>query len=143
MRDKRLWSIFATILIGTFLLLGFFGLEIYRRAPPIPDSVVDERGNELSTRESILDGQQAWQSMGGQQVGSVWGHGAYQAPDWSADWLHRESVALLRIWSQREHGVAYEEVPPEAQAALRERLRADLSILLGSSSCGGKCFQNP
>jgi len=65
MRDKRLWSIFATILIGTFLLLGFFGLEIYRRAPPIPDSVVDERGNELSTRESILDGQQAWQSMGG------------------------------------------------------------------------------
>jgi nitric oxide reductase subunit B len=27
-------------------------------------------------------------------VGSVWGHGAYQAPDWSADWLHREAVAL-------------------------------------------------
>ena len=47
------------------------------------------------TKEQILDGQQVWQSTGGQQLGSIWGHGAYQAPDWSADWLHRESTALL------------------------------------------------
>jgi nitric oxide reductase subunit B len=26
-------------------------------------------------------------------VGSVWGHGAYVGPDWSADWLHREAPA--------------------------------------------------
>ena len=36
---------------------------------------------------------------GGQQIGSIWGHGAYQAPDWSADWLHREATALLARWA--------------------------------------------
>ncbi len=36
-----------------------------------------------------------WQSTGGMQQGSIWGHGGYLAPDWSADWLHREAVGLL------------------------------------------------
>ncbi len=49
-------------------------------------------GTVLMTRADILDGQEVWQSTGGQQMGSIWGHGAYQAPDWSADWLHREAV---------------------------------------------------
>jgi len=47
----------------------------------------------LYTQEGILDGQTAWQSVGGMQLGSIWGHGAYQAPDWTADWLHRELLA--------------------------------------------------
>jgi hypothetical protein len=34
-------------------------------------------------------------AAGGQQVGSVWNHGSYVAPDWSADWLHREAFAPL------------------------------------------------
>src|SRR3954464_13503611 len=29
----------------------------------------------------------------GMQLGSIWGHGGYVAPDWSADWLYREAVA--------------------------------------------------
>jgi nitric oxide reductase large subunit len=29
--------------------------------------------------------------------GSIWGHGGYLAPDWSADWLHREALSLLNI----------------------------------------------
>jgi nitric oxide reductase subunit B len=61
--------------------------------------VVTEGGALLMTRDDILRGQQVWQSMGGQQVGSIWGHGAYQAPDWSADWLHREAVTLLDAYA--------------------------------------------
>jgi nitric oxide reductase subunit B len=38
------------------------------------------------TGELITSGQNVWQSIGGQQIGSIWGHGAYVAPDWSADW---------------------------------------------------------
>ena len=48
-------------------------------------------GQLLFTGSSITDGQGVWQSIGGQEIGTVWGHGAYVAPDWSADWLHRES----------------------------------------------------
>jgi nitric oxide reductase subunit B len=82
------------------------------------------------TKDSILDGQQVWQSTGGQQLGSIWGHGAYQAPDWSADWLHRESVALLDGYAKGESvagsGTTYEDLPAETQAALRERLRQEM-----------------
>ncbi len=63
-------------------------------APPIPD-VYNTDGQLLFTGSSITDGQGVWQSIGGQEIGTVWGHGAYVAPDWSADWLHRESEILL------------------------------------------------
>ena len=118
----RLWIGLAGVVLGCFLILGFFGREVYRQAPPIPDRVVTESGELLMTQDSILDGQQVWQSIGGQQVGSIWGHGAYQAPDWSADWLHREAVALLELWSDREHNVAYRELAAEKRAGLEARL---------------------
>ena len=120
---RRGVALLVATLVLAFGLLGFFGREVYRQAPPIPDRVVVEgSGVELATRATILDGQQVWQSMGGQQVGSIWGHGAYQAPDWTADWLHRECLALLDIWSEAAHGTPFAELDPDAQAVLRARL---------------------
>ena len=52
----------------------------------------------------ILDGQNVWQAMGGMQVGSIWGHGSYVAPDWTADYLHRESLFILNEWSGGQFG---------------------------------------
>jgi hypothetical protein len=52
---------------------------------------------------------------GGQQLGSVWGHGSYLAPDWSADWLHREAIALREIWAQRDFGAAYAACSPASR----------------------------
>ena len=79
---RKLWIGLGVVLLGSFLILGFFGREVYRQAPPIPGRIVTTSGAELATHERILDGQQVWQSVGGQQVGSVWGHGAYQATCW-------------------------------------------------------------
>ena len=59
--------------------------------------MVSTSGQVLFTGEQVQRGQQVWLASGGQQQGSVWGHGAYVAPDWSADWLHREAVALQAI----------------------------------------------
>ncbi len=115
----------ATLLLA-FLVLGFFGREVYRQAPPIPDRFATPDGATLATKDDVLTGQQVWQSTGGQQLGSIWGHGAYQAPDWSADWLHREAVALLDIWARRDGARSYADLEPEAQAALRERLKLEL-----------------
>lgn len=122
----RLWLLLVATLFTAFFILGFFGRDVYRQAPPIPERVVTTDGTLVMTKEQILTGQQVWQSTGGQQLGSIWGHGAYQAPDWSADWLHREALALLDLWSRREHGRTYATLPPEAAAALRARLRAEL-----------------
>ena len=94
---KRSWLILSGTIAVAFFILGFFGKEVYRQAPPIPERVGTADGSLIFTREDILTGQQVWQSTGGQQLGSIWGHGAYQAPDWSADWLHREALALLGL----------------------------------------------
>ena len=91
MKTKTLWIGFASITLICFSVLGFFGHEIYREKPPIPEKVITESGVVLFTSQEIKDGQNVWQSIGGQEVGTVWGHGAYVAPDWSADWLHKET----------------------------------------------------
>jgi nitric oxide reductase subunit B len=61
--------------------------------------------------------------MGGQEVGSIWGHGAYTAPDWTADYLHREALFILNKWSEKEHGQPYNQLNKESQAGLHERLK--------------------
>ena len=85
MNIRRLWFVLAILMAVSFTVLGLMGREIHRQAPPIPTAVVDSTGATLLTGKDIQDGQLAWQSMGGQQVGSVWGHGGYVAPDWAAD----------------------------------------------------------
>ncbi|HEY9234333.1 MULTISPECIES: nitric-oxide reductase large subunit [Phenylobacterium] len=126
MNMRRLWFVLALVMAVSFTVLGLMGREIYRQAPPIPARVVDPSGVVLMTREDIQTGQLAWQSMGGQQNGSIWGHGGYVAPDWSADQLHREATILLDLWAQRDHGVAYAALNPEAQAALKARLTREM-----------------
>ena len=120
---RKLWFTLIGILIVTFSLLGFYGGEIYRQAPPIPQQVLSSDGAVLFDKDGILDGQTAWQSIGGMQLGSIWGHGAYQAPDWTADWLHRELTAWLDIAAQQVHGKSYEALDTSLQAGLREQLK--------------------
>jgi nitric oxide reductase subunit B len=122
MRLKKLWWVLAVVFFGSFLVLGTQGVNISRELPPLPTRVVTPQGVVLLQGEAIMRGQNVWQSIGGQQVGSVWGHGAYVAPDWSADWLHRESLFVLDTWARAEGLTGYESAPLERQAALRARL---------------------
>ncbi len=84
----KLWIGFIAVMVGSFAVLGYYGSEIYRKAPPIPEKVVTASGKVLFTGQDIKDGQNVWQSIGGQEVGTVWGHGAYVAHDLTADWMH-------------------------------------------------------
>jgi nitric oxide reductase subunit B len=126
MSYKKLWFGLFTVVAGSFAVLGYYGREIYRQAPPLPTQIVTTTGEIVYTGEQIRDGQNVWQSMGGQEVGSVWGHGAYVAPDWSADWLHREATWLLDHWARTEHQTLYDSLTAEQQAALRVRLEKEL-----------------
>ena len=94
MSYRRYWVAFAIVIIGSFAVLGSVGRKMISQAPPLPD-VFAADGQLMFTGSSITDGQGVWQSIGGQEIGTLWGHGAYVAPDWSADWLHRESLILL------------------------------------------------
>src|SRR6187551_3949329 len=95
--NRRLWVGLGVLLLISFGVLLWIGTEIHRVMPPIPARVVSENGVVLYTRADIDKGRQVWQSIGGHQLGSIWGHGSYVAPDWSADWLHREAVEWLNI----------------------------------------------
>lgn len=111
---------------GSFAVLGYYGAEIYRLAPPAPERVVTTQGQAVFTGAQIRDGQNAWQSMGGQEVGSVWGHGAYVAPDWSADWLHREATWILDRWARDDFHATFAGLDEEQQAQLTARLKKEV-----------------
>ncbi|MDZ4807148.1 MAG: nitric-oxide reductase large subunit [Bacteroidota bacterium] len=119
---KKLWIAFSLVVGISFSILIYFGYEIYQQAPPIPESVVTTEGKVLFTGQDIKDGQNVWQSMGGQEVGSIWGHGAYLAPDWTADWLHREAIIILDEWASKIGSTSYKTLDIENQAALKARL---------------------
>ena len=121
MNYKRYWLALAVVILGSFAVLGTVGRKMISQAPPIPD-VYAADGQLLFTGSTITDGQGVWQSIGGQEIGTIWGHGAYVAPDWSADWLHRESNILLDTWAQREGAANFAGLSPEQQGALKARL---------------------
>jgi len=120
---KKLWLILGSVMVISFAVLGYIGVEIYHQAPPEPNRVVTTSGNTFLTQEDIKKGQNVWQAMGGMQVGSIWGHGSYVAPDWTAEYLHRESVFILDDMSRKEFGKDYSGVTSEQQAMMRQRLQ--------------------
>ena len=122
---KKLWLGLLVLLTFSFSVLLWAGGEIFRAAPPMPEKVLAEDGSVVYTRADIETGRQVWQSIGGMQLGSIWGHGGYVAPDWSADWLHREATGVLDIWARRDGGMAtYADLPAEEQGMLQSRLQA-------------------
>ncbi|MEO8650231.1 MAG: cbb3-type cytochrome c oxidase subunit I, partial [Acidobacteriota bacterium] len=120
---KKLWILLISVVVFSFAILGWIGTEIFRQAPPIPREVVSTDGRVLIPDQAILDGQNVWQAMGGMQVGSIWGHGSYVAPDWTADYLHREALFILEEWSQAEFGNRFESLNSEQKAMLQQRLQ--------------------
>ncbi|HEV2277326.1 MAG TPA: nitric-oxide reductase large subunit [Acidobacteriaceae bacterium] len=121
MSYKRYWMALTIVLVGSFAVLGGVGHKMISQAPPLPD-VYTTDGQLLFTGSTITDGQGVWQSIGGQEIGTVWGHGAYVAPDWTADWLHRESLFLLDRWAQQEGAANFAAANLDQQAALKARL---------------------
>ena len=123
---RKLWTWLGVICLMSFAVLGWVGTEIYQTAPPIPKQVISSRGEVLFSEGQVQRGQEAWLSAGGQQLGSVWGHGSYLAPDWSADWLHREALALRSIWAKGEFGKKFEELNVGKQGELNARLKSEM-----------------
>lgn len=126
MTTRKLWLGFIAVMTISFGILLYYGREIYREAPPVPEKVVTTDGRVIFSGQEIKDGQNVWQSLGGQQLGTIWGHGAYQAPDWSADWLHKEAVFMLDAMSMESTGKKFDQLNNEEQAAMKVRLQNEV-----------------
>ena len=123
---RRLWTIFAASMLVMFGVLLIFGYQIYLSKPPIPEAVRSASGQTLYTKADIERGQNVWQSMGGMQQGSIWGHGSYVAPDWSADWLHREATALRDQIARTGQGNAFAALAEPEQARFGAMLKNEM-----------------
>lgn len=111
--------------------LGFAGLITittlaYRNAPPIPAQVLDAQGAALFSGADISDAQAVFLKYGLMANGSIWGHGAYLGPDYSAEALHRmgehtaEAIALER----------YQQPLAGLTAAQQAAVRAETAVAL-------------
>ena len=122
---KRAWRFtlpawLVLICIVTFTVLIFAGAAIYKNAPPIPATVVSPQQEVVFTQETIQSGQETYLARGGQHIGSIWGHGSYLAPDWTADVLHRWglSTAGVLYGSNADFDQADWDALPESDRAL-------------------------
>src|ERR1017187_1798506 len=122
MQYRKLWIALGVVMFVSFTVLGVVGYKGIANGPPTPGKVVTADGRLLFTGETIRNGQNVWQSTGGQEIGTIWGHGAYVAPDWSADYLHRQSVIVLDRWAWQQGFANYAALPAESRAALQGRL---------------------
>jgi nitric oxide reductase subunit B len=82
-------AVLLFLLVLCFGVLIFGGYMINKEKPPIPERITSAGGELMFTGKDITGGQLHYFSRGGQHIGSIWGHGSYLAPDWSADYLHR------------------------------------------------------
>lgn len=116
------------MLIAGFSTLIFMSHETTDQAPPIPQRTVDSKGAVLFTDKDILAGQAVFQKYGLMDVGSFFGHGAYNGPDFSADYLHRECALALESLAQEQFHKPYEQLSANEQGDINSHLQKDWKI---------------
>jgi nitric oxide reductase subunit B len=82
-----------------FLVLGILAYNTYTGQPPIPAKVLDPDGRILFTRADIIAGQGTFLRNGLMEYGSIFGHGAYLGPDYTADYLHRAAQMSIDFYN--------------------------------------------
>jgi nitric oxide reductase subunit B len=94
-----LWlqGVILTFVFG-FAVLGYLALRVYQDHAPIPSRVLSESGQTVFSGEDILQGQQLFLTYGLMEYGSIYGHGAYLGPDFTADYLHRQALEMQQLY---------------------------------------------
>src|SRR5688500_3538006 len=110
---KKIWTIFIVSTGLSFATLIWIGTRIYQEKPPIPAQYVTTDGEIFLTKQDIQQGQAVWRMLGGMELGSIWGHGGYLAPDWTAEYLHREALFVLNDWAKSEQNMAFDQLDAE------------------------------
>ncbi|HVP12350.1 MAG TPA: nitric-oxide reductase large subunit [Phycisphaerae bacterium] len=105
-----------TFVIG-FTVLIYLAFSIRQGHPPIPERVVAEDGTELFTGDDVMAGQHLFQKYGLMQFGTIFGHGAYLGPDFTAQYLHRAALAMTEFYEKQ--GLT----PVEARARVEQECK--------------------
>lgn len=129
MQNAKTKAVLLFMLVLSFGVLIFGGYIIKKEKPPIPDKIVSSTEEVIFTHDDIMNGQNFYFSRGGQHIGTIWGHGSYLAPDWSADFLHRMGLYI----AARHNGVSAQKAKFFSQEefdALDAPTRAKLTAIV-------------
>jgi nitric oxide reductase subunit B len=117
---SKVWMQAALLvfLLG-FFVLGLLAYRTYMAGPPVPDRVVVEGGETLFTGSDISKGQQLFLHNGLMEYGSVFGHGAYLGPDYTADYLRRSSELVNARFNAQFGGASTDRAAQRTVEELR------------------------
>ena len=110
-------SVILVMVIG-FSVLIWMTTTTYRDAPPIPEKVVSPTGETVFTGEDILAGQEVFLKYGLMENGSIWGHGAYLGPDFSAEYLHTLAIDAGELLAKQIYNRPPSQLTPAEQSAI-------------------------
>src|SRR5215469_14339587 len=121
------WKVAA---VGTmaagFAVLFLLTVKAYQNAPPIPDKFVDPAGAVVFAADDVIDGQQVFLKHGLMDNGTIWGHGGYLGPDFSAQSLHILALDLADRIAHERLSRGYPDLKPEEKAAIEGAVALDL-----------------
>src|SRR5512137_138065 len=118
-------GVILVMIVGFSILIGLT-VRSYRDAPPVPDQVLDPSGNVVFTGNDVRAGQQVFLKYGLMENGTVWGHGAYLGPDFSAAYLHALSAETGEAIARER----FNRIPGGLDAAERDAVNAETGQLL-------------
>ncbi len=106
-----------------FSVLILLTVKVQRDAPPIPERVTDPQGKVLFTKKDILAGQSIFLKYGLMDNGSIWGHGAYLGPDFSAQYLHNLSINISDSIAEKRYNKAFQTLENAEQGVVNTLTR--------------------
>jgi nitric oxide reductase subunit B len=98
------WQAAIVVMLIGFSILGVLAYLTYTDEPPIPREVIAPSGSVLFSADEIQRGEGVFLSNGLMEYGSIFGHGGYLGPDYTADYLHRAALAV-----QHSYGGAHSD----------------------------------
>jgi len=111
------------IMIVCFAILIWVAVKSYEDAPPIPGKVVDSSGRTVFTGDDILSGQEVFLKYALMENGTIWGHGAYLGPDFSAEYLHTLVLDARETVAREKYGAGFADLDPVKRAATADIVR--------------------
>jgi len=114
------------VVAAGFAVLTWVSVRSYVDAPPIPDLVTNQAGETIFTHDDIVAGQQVFLRYGLMENGTVWGHGAYLGPDFSAEYLHTLALDTAEARAQILYGKEFSRLTTEEKAAVYAEVRQSL-----------------
>jgi len=101
----------ALVVLFGFFVLGLLAYRTYTDQPPVPDRVVDPSGQVPFTGADVIAGQKVFYSNGLMEYGSIYGHGAYLGPDYTADYLRRSATSVRQSLGGQGSDAARAQTP--------------------------------